>query len=86
MTKTAMLGVGLCLGFGMGCAASHWLIPPARAGTNPPRFEYTCIWHLDTGKGSIEELNHAGAEGWEMVAAVEKPAGDLWCFKRPLLW
>jgi len=89
------MGLGLALAFGIGCGAgmgaSSFLVPPARAGTNPVRWEYTCF---AGSKGITERSNQSGAQGWEMVAgagygyAVGSAWGGtsrmVWCFKRAL--
>jgi hypothetical protein len=75
--KTAFV---LLVVFFAGCAASRILVvPPARAGTNPQRWEYACIAGGNAPFVS-EVANKFGAEGFEMSGA----SGMTWCFKRPL--
>jgi hypothetical protein len=77
--KTAFV---LLVVFFAGCAASaasHLVVPPARADTNPQRWEYAC------GSGaSVEKVAtmaaQMGQQGWEMSGV----SGAIWCFKRPL--
>ena len=89
-TKRALLAL---LVFFAGCGASQvassYVIPPARAGTSPQRWEYNCV-HAETG---ITELaNKFGAQGWEMTAAAGVGYGSgiaaehtmVWCIKRSL--
>ena len=84
--------VGLVLAsFVIGCGAAQLassqrvarlVVPDARAGTNPTRWEYTCSENL-----TANDLNALGAKGWELAAAAG-PAYDhtqpIWCFKRAL--
>jgi hypothetical protein len=57
--KTAF---ALLVVFFAGCAAERLLVvPPARAGTNPPRWEYTCISR--GGAGNAEFAQNAGVFG-----------------------
>ncbi len=77
---TQLTKVALLLGvFFLGCAAERLVIPPARAGTSPTRWEYLCKEpELDS---TINRMaNEFGAEGWEL-AVVDR---TIWCFKRPL--
>jgi hypothetical protein len=79
--KTALV---LLVVFFAGCAAERLLVvPPARAGTNPQRWEYFC---RDEGTaGFVTKMaNQAGQEGWELVAVGGGSLNDTWCFKRPL--
>jgi hypothetical protein len=72
--------------FVFGCAtggvASQVAVPPARAGTNPARWEYSC--------GSLDEsqlkgtMNKMGAEGWELVTGSATGPSHVFCFKRPM--
>jgi hypothetical protein len=81
MTKVALL-LGV---FFLGCAAERLIIPPARAGTSPTRWEYFC-----KGAYPDEEVtkvaNAAGQQGWEMAAAgaAGQVGVPIWCFKRAL--
>jgi hypothetical protein len=66
------------LGFAAGCLIS-WLspvlVPPARAGTTPQRWEYQC-------DNDVRGFNRLGREGWEMAAG--GGVAGTFCFKRPL--
>jgi len=88
--KHALL-ISACLaGFGLGCVAATvakpLVVPPARAGTNPQRWEYTCF--NDTIYKSAESVaqksNQLGAQGWELSTSAAGNNEALWCFKRPL--
>ncbi len=84
--------VALLLGvFFFGCAAERLVVvPPARAGTNPTRWEHVCKFvDLDEAKATTT-TNQYGEQGWELVTvATLEGRGNtnaaLWCFKRPLL-
>ena len=77
VTKTGIALVAFVVGCGAGGAASQLVIPSARAGTTPTRWEYLCI---TTGLNT-ERYNEAGDKGWEMAAT---PSFGAACFKRPL--
>jgi hypothetical protein len=67
--------------FFAGCAAERLLVvPPARAGTNPQRWEYACRGLPVEARPVEEAANKLGAEGWEMTGSSE----STWCFKRSL--
>jgi hypothetical protein len=82
MSQLHKVALFLCVFF-LGCAAEHLLVvPPARAGTSPTRWEYACkIWDYD---GVTTKANLFGAEGWELVTVAALPYQETWCFKRPL--
>jgi hypothetical protein len=83
--KTAF---ALLVVFFAGCAAAELrplIVPPARAGTSPQRWEFTCISR--GGSGNAEFAQNAsvfGAQGWEMVGGAGDHIESTWCFKRPL--
>jgi hypothetical protein len=79
--KTALV---LLVVFFAGCAASRLIVPPARAGTSPQRWEYFC--KHDWGDKDITSMaNEAGQQGWELAAVgAEGSLPPTWCFKRPL--
>jgi hypothetical protein len=60
------------------------VIPKARAGTNPARWEYTCANAQPEYKSDLDEFNRAGAQGWELAAGAGQPGARTWCFKRQL--
>jgi len=83
-TRSIVLGAVFLIGCAVGGVSSQFVAPPARAGTNPTRWEYYCITGTDK---VIERSDQLGAEGWEMVVATAA-AGRMdhyytWCFKRP---
>ncbi len=91
-TRSYLLGLGLAVAFIVGCAASQVasqiVVKPARAGTNPQKWEYYCI----RGNATTDGFNKLGAEGWELTAGGGAAYGTgkkgtvvfQWCFKRPL--
>ena len=75
---TLLLGV-----FFLGCAAERLIVPPARAGTNPQRWEYVC--KEEYGEDGVTKIaKEFGAQGWELAAAAGPGTRVAWCFKRPL--
>jgi hypothetical protein len=81
MTRSKVL---VALVFLAGCvvggASSQLVIPPARAGTTPTRWQYICT-------DDVEALREAGQKGWELVTAtVAGEYGTIreYCLKRPL--
>ena len=90
------MGFGLALAFGIGCGAGYGtgavasssgsssFVPPARAGTNPQRWEYMCVQTRDADEATAG-ANEAGIKGWEMSGGTQVGQHHaLWCFKRPL--
>jgi hypothetical protein len=80
----------LALLFLLGCVtggvASRVTIPPARAGTNPQRWEYLCAQNPD-----MKWMNEAGAAGYELVTSAAYSRINnfdddrtVYCLKRPL--
>ena len=88
MKNRVTLGVGaaglLFFGCITGAAVSPLVVPQARAGSDPQRWEFRCT----SGVGSADvqiAANSFGKQGWEMAGAAGTPRGDsIWCFKRPL--
>jgi len=84
--KKLCLAMALTITFLVGCITAHvasdLVVPPARAGTSPQKWEFMCV--RDTDLSRIQNIaNKAGSEGWDMASA----AGGvvmIWCFKRPL--
>ena len=79
---------GIALGaFLAGCACSHvasqLVVPPARAGTTPPRWEYACFGDGYEIQDLTKYLNWFGAQGWELVGGWPQ-VGTRVCLKRPL--
>lgn len=84
VTKTWIALAAFVVGCGAGGAASQLVIPSARAGTNPTRWEYTCIRAHDPMVGETDALaawNRAGAQGWEFTVLLRDEDA---CFKRIL--
>lgn len=91
MKHPGLLALVFVIGCATGGVAAQMVIPAARAGTNPQRFEHLC-----TQGATDKQLAEAGAEGWEMVSAFASQYRDDWqgrhaearqyafCFKRPL--
>lgn len=79
----ALFIVGCVVG---GVGAQLVKAPPARAGTNPARWDHYCF-HVgidDAGK----PVNDASNQGWELVGTSTIPGAlgsseTLFCFKRP---
>ncbi len=87
LAKTSIALVALLVGCGASAVASQLVIPKARAGTSPTRWEYLCLVAqpevTNRTKSDVETFNRAGAEGWELAAV--GGVGDVaWCFKRQL--
>ena len=82
--RSIALGTVFLIGCAVGGISSQFVAPPARAGTNPQRWEYYCIENLENIHERSDKL---GAEGWEMVTATAVPGAAtfyyMWCFKRP---
>jgi hypothetical protein len=91
MQSRLAIAVVFVVGCVAGGAASHVTIPAARAETNPAHWEYTCIEadRTESFDFPVNELNKAGAQGWELVSMlpVKKDLGGYdkfgFCFKRP---
>jgi hypothetical protein len=81
LTKVALL-LGVFL---LGCAAEDLVVPPARAGTSPTRWEYACkTGYAESDVATI--ANKFGPEGWELAGVGSAfGGGSVWCFKRPCL-
>jgi hypothetical protein len=78
--KRSLLVALLSTGFAAGCLVTSLtksMVPPARAGTTPQRWEYFC--HYDTSG-----FNLLGKEGWELAAGATSGTVGTFCFKRPL--
>ena len=78
--KKLSIALGFVVAFLAGCVLHQsFVVPPARAETNPPRWEYACV---EATEQITMASNRFGAEGWEMAAAAG-PGWGIWCFKRP---
>ena len=88
MNKTVLilsLTVALLIGCLVGGVGAQLVVPPARAGTSPVKWEYACyqMGHFHSGKDVANIANQYGAAGFEMVGAGQ-PNTSIWCFKRQL--
>ena len=86
MNKLSVSGL-IVAAFLVGCAttmvAAPTIVPPARAGTAPVKWEYQCKRIMESPEATAEELNKYGAEGWEL--AVTAGSQSLrYCLKRQL--
>ena len=88
MPKIKMV-LGLVGAFVLGCAAievAPLVVPPARAGTAPQRWENTCTSNIEKDPRKVSDLaDRYGQQGWQLGAAI--PSGEFWailCFTRPL--
>lgn len=79
------IAVALLAGCIIGATASRLVVPPVRAGTNPPKWEYKCF--SENRSAHIAwKANRLGAVGFEMVAGagLSHNQDPRWCFKRRL--
>jgi hypothetical protein len=93
MQSKLAVGVVFVIGCVAGGAASQMVVPKARAGTNPPRWEYVC-GESENEAIPLAQLNKAGAEGWELAWMLpNKMRGGVgfldtndivYCMKRPM--
>jgi hypothetical protein len=68
MKQRGFIAIVFVIGCATGGVASQLVVPPVRAGTNPPRWEYLCA---RIGAGSLTaQLTKMGAEGWELASAM----------------
>jgi hypothetical protein len=88
----SILILSLAVAFLSGCvvtmAARDLVVPPARAGTNPTRWEHRCYTTSLLGWQPYEDLNRlaneAGRKGWAISGGPAGGGATLVCFKRPL--
>ena len=85
MQSRLAAGVVFVIGCVAGGAASQMVVPKARANSSAPRWEYNCFDAeiTDNFDLPVDELNKAGAQGWELVSMVPRRGGYGYCFKRP---
>lgn len=92
MRSKALAAIVFVVGCMTGGVASQMVIPKARAGTTPPRWDYFCKEAEDSVP--LAEMNKSGAEGWELVSVSTakfehkfnndyEAATTVYCFKRP---
>ena len=85
--RSSKQGFMVLAAFLAGCAASgvtSVLIPPIRAGTTPPRWEYIRVESDSNSRAVPPTMNAYGAQGWELVTAIHAGSYAERCFKRPL--
>jgi len=70
MKRHGFIAIVFLIGCATGGVASQLVVPPARAGTNPTRWEYLCS--MQEEGNMTAELNHEGAQGWELVSVVPR--------------
>ena len=84
MNKLSVSGL-IVAAFLVGCAttmvAAPTIVPPARAGTAPVKWEYHCVYLNDSTL--IQTLNKYGTEGWELTTSMAR-AKPQYCLKRQL--
>jgi hypothetical protein len=72
MKHRGFIAIIFLVGCATGGVASQLVVPPARAGTAPTRWEHFCRRASAaslTGVDSFtEKLDDAGARGWELVS------------------
>ncbi len=74
------LTVALLAGCIIGATASRLVVPPVRAGTSPPKWEYKCFKDIDL-EDIERKANKLGRAGFEMTGT---SYGFKYCFKRRL--
>jgi hypothetical protein len=85
MKRHGFIAVIFLIGCATGGVASQFVVPPARAGTNPTRWEYLCKAQVAGNPSATEfsswgwttELNRWGAEGWELVSVTPRPSSGF---------
>jgi hypothetical protein len=65
MKQRGVIAIVFIIGCATGSVAHQLVVPPARAGATPIRWEHFCA-EVD-GDALTAELNKAGAEGWELA-------------------
>jgi len=73
MQHRGFIAIVFVIGCATGSVASQLVVPKARAGTTPTRWEYYC-GRVEAG-GLTTALKTAGAEGWELVNVVPARQG-----------
>ena len=87
----SIFSLGLAVGCVVATVSRPFVVAPARAGTNPQKWEYYCIDRTKT-VSIVKDSNTLGSEGWEMTGVAALARGEaneaftrmVWCFKRPL--
>jgi hypothetical protein len=89
MKHSGIIAIVFVIGCATGGIAAQLVVPPARAGTSPTRWEYQCA-RVDTEVADVAaNLNRLGAEGWELVSVAPATSsrgtyGYMLCAKRAL--
>jgi hypothetical protein len=90
MKHVAIASIVFVVGCAVGGAASQFVVPAARAGSDAPKWEYNCGFNATKA-----QLDEAGVQGWDLVSTTvveEKHLGTVesqaikvqYCFKRPM--
>lgn len=76
MKQRGWIALVFVLGCATGGVASKFVVPPARAGTNPTRWEYVCT---NVGADALtQRVNELGQQGWELATTtVQKQDSDF---------
>jgi hypothetical protein len=91
MKQRGFIVIVFVIGCATGSVAHQLVVPPARAGTTPTRWEHFCS-EVD-GDALTAELNKMGVEGWELASVAPhhlvgnfgtKHDGFIFCSKRAL--
>jgi hypothetical protein len=69
MKHRGFIAIIFVIGCATGGVASQLVVPPARAGANPTRWEHFC-GEVDPGSLTAQ-LNKMGAEGWELASVAQ---------------
>jgi hypothetical protein len=77
MKHSAIIAIVFVIGCATGGIAAQLVVPSARAGTSPTRWEYQCAQVGSAATDVTTALNRLGAEGWELasVAPADIPGG-----------
>jgi len=78
MKQSGIIAVVFIIGCATGGVAAQLVVPPARAGTTPTRWEYQCLSIGAKGGRMTSTLNQLGAEGWELVSMTSAHAEHEW--------
>ena len=96
MKHRALIAIIFLIGCATGGVASQLVAPvvsPARAGTSPTGWEYSCLTTESGADAVTVALNARGGQGWELVSVTpndQNAIGEKWrnaflvCSKRAL--
>ena len=84
-TNKLLVGVIFLVGCVTGGVGAQLVVPPARAGTTGPRWDYFCFNESMLAEQVASRLQEAGAQGWELATTSTASNGgySLYCMKRP---